>query len=162
MLHAARSSRSVRRSLTSFRFPAARQAVPTSARSWISTKSMNQIPPAEHGSTGYMRFSSPSVKISACQSPVPPFPTALIYNQSKHACQSVLADLRAVWGSKIHVIQTVEAGQHALQVSPLFRQPLFCPSSFHGCLSVAVCRGGHLNLGRHPTGFLGRLQLPTF
>jgi biotin carboxylase len=27
----------------------------------------------------------------------------------------VLADLRAVWGSKIHVIQTVEAGQHALQ-----------------------------------------------
>jgi biotin carboxylase len=39
----------------------------------------------------------------------------LIYNQSKHACQSVLADLRAVWGSKIKVIQVVETGTHHLQ-----------------------------------------------
>ena len=33
-----------------------------------------------------------------------------VYNPSKHACQSVLADIRAVWGKGIRVIQTVEEG----------------------------------------------------
>ena len=46
---------------------------------------------------------------SAAQS-APPFPTVIVYNPSKHACQSVLADIRAVWGKGIRVIQTVEEG----------------------------------------------------
>jgi biotin carboxylase/biotin carboxyl carrier protein len=46
---------------------------------------------------------------SAAQSP-PPFPTVIVYNQSKHATQSVLADIRAVWGDKIRVLQTLEDG----------------------------------------------------
>ena len=55
-----------------------------------------------------------SHKISAPQCPEPPFTTALIYNQSKHSCASVLADLRAVWGSKIRVVQTLETGDQPL------------------------------------------------
>lgn len=68
--------------------------------------------------------------ISAPLAPEPPFPTAawlyldvqidclrawtrvlkvIIYNQSKHATNSVLADIRAVWGSNVRVIQTLEA-----------------------------------------------------
>merc|ERR1719271_169973 len=46
---------------------------------------------------------------SAAQS-APPFPAVIIYNPSKHACQSVLADIRAVWGNSVRVIQTVEEG----------------------------------------------------
>ena len=46
---------------------------------------------------------------SAAQS-LPPFPAVIIYNPSKHACQSVLADIRAVWGDSVRVIQTVEEG----------------------------------------------------
>eukprot|EP00658_Telonema_sp_P-2_P078776 TRINITY_DN7460_c0_g1_i9.p1 TRINITY_DN7460_c0_g1~~TRINITY_DN7460_c0_g1_i9.p1 ORF type:complete len:889 (-),score=213.62 TRINITY_DN7460_c0_g1_i9:172-2838(-) len=45
---------------------------------------------------------------SAAQSVDPPFPYCIIYNQSKHSCQSVLADIRAVWGSKVKVYQTIE------------------------------------------------------
>jgi len=44
----------------------------------------------------------------------PPFPTVIIYNQSKHATQSVLADIRAVWGDKIRVVQTLEEGLQRL------------------------------------------------
>jgi hypothetical protein len=51
--------------------------------------------------------------ISAAQSE-PPYKTALIYNQSKHASNSVLADLRAVWGDRIRVLQVVEDGNHRL------------------------------------------------
>lgn len=57
------------------------------------------------------RFSS--TNISAPLAP-PPFPTVIIYNQSKHATQSVLADIRAVWGNKIRVIQTIEEGNQRL------------------------------------------------
>jgi len=49
-------------------------------------------------------------KISAPLAPVPPFSTVVIYNQSKHACQSVLADIRAVWGGRVRVYQTLEEG----------------------------------------------------
>jgi len=55
-----------------------------------------------------------TVSLSAAESVVPPFPTAIIYNQSKHASGSVLADIRAVWGNKIRVLQTVETGLHPL------------------------------------------------
>lgn len=34
--------------------------------------------------------------------------------QSKHACQSVLSDIRAVWGSRVRCIQVVERKQHSL------------------------------------------------
>jgi len=44
----------------------------------------------------------------------PPFKTVIIYNQSKHSCQSVLADIRAVWGNKIGVIQCLEEGLQRL------------------------------------------------
>lgn len=44
----------------------------------------------------------------------PPFPTVITYNQSKHATQSVLADIRAVWGSRVRVIQTLEDGLQRL------------------------------------------------
>jgi len=44
----------------------------------------------------------------------PPFPTVIIYNQSKHASQSVLADIRAVWGSQIRVYQVIEDGLQKL------------------------------------------------
>lgn len=44
----------------------------------------------------------------------PPFPTVIIYNQSKHATQSVLADIRAVWGDQIRVVQTLEDGLQRL------------------------------------------------
>jgi len=44
----------------------------------------------------------------------PPFQTVIIYNQSKHATQSVLADIRAVWGNKIRVLQTLEDGLQRL------------------------------------------------
>eukprot|EP00438_Fugacium_kawagutii_P012637 Skav215592 [mRNA] locus=scaffold666:136235:143159:+ [translate_table: standard] len=47
--------------------------------------------------------------ISAPLAPEPPFPTVVVYNQSKHATNSVLADIRAVWGSRVRVIQTLEA-----------------------------------------------------
>jgi hypothetical protein len=52
--------------------------------------------------------------ISAMECKNPPFAVAIVYNQSKHACQSVLQDLRGVWGSKIRVIQVVEDGSHKL------------------------------------------------
>ena len=41
----------------------------------------------------------------------------VIYNQSKHATNSVLADIRAVWGSRVRVIQTLEVG-----FGPMFRE----------------------------------------
>eukprot|EP00457_Paulinella_chromatophora_P000524 gb/GEZN01000524.1/.p1 GENE.gb/GEZN01000524.1/~~gb/GEZN01000524.1/.p1 ORF type:complete len:1311 (-),score=232.99 gb/GEZN01000524.1/:105-4037(-) len=52
---------------------------------------------------------------SACQVPVPPFPTAIIYNQSRHASSSVLADIRAVWGARVRVFQTIEEGDPILR-----------------------------------------------
>jgi biotin carboxylase len=52
-------------------------------------------------------------KISAPQAP-PPFPICITYNQSKHATNSVLADIRAVWGNRIRVLQTVEEGGQRL------------------------------------------------
>ncbi|CAE8627913.1 unnamed protein product [Polarella glacialis] len=52
--------------------------------------------------------------ISAPLAPEPPFPTVIIYNQSKHACQSVLADIRAVWGDRVRVLQTLEDGLQTL------------------------------------------------
>jgi len=52
--------------------------------------------------------------ISAPLAPEPPFPTVVIYNQSKHATNSVLADIRAVWGSRVRVIQTLEEGNQRL------------------------------------------------
>jgi len=54
-----------------------------------------------------------SAAISAPQAP-PPFPTVIIYNQSKHASQSVVADIRAVWGANIRIIQTIEDGNQRL------------------------------------------------
>merc|ERR1719460_3098640 len=54
-----------------------------------------------------------SSAISAPQAP-PPFNTVLVYNQSKHASQSVIADIRAVWGDKIRIIQTIEDGLQRL------------------------------------------------
>lgn len=66
---------------------------------------------------GFLRHQSTQVekhKISAPLSSEPPFKTVIIYNQSKHACQSVLADIRAVWGNKIRVIQTLEEGLQRL------------------------------------------------
>lgn len=44
----------------------------------------------------------------------PPFETVIVYNQSKHATQSVLADIRAVWGNKVRVLQTLEDGKQRL------------------------------------------------
>jgi len=44
----------------------------------------------------------------------PPFRTVIIYNQSKHATQSVIADIRAVWGNQIRIIQTLEEGLQRL------------------------------------------------
>ena len=38
----------------------------------------------------------------------------VVYNQSKHATNSVLADIRAVWGSGVRVIQTLEEGNQRL------------------------------------------------
>jgi biotin carboxyl carrier protein/biotin carboxylase len=38
----------------------------------------------------------------------------IIYNQSKHASQSVVADIRAVWGANIRIIQTIEDGLQRL------------------------------------------------
>ncbi|CAE7347625.1 unnamed protein product, partial [Symbiodinium necroappetens] len=52
--------------------------------------------------------------ISAPLAPEPPFPTVIVYNQSKHATNSVLADIRAVWGSSVRVIQTLEEGRQRL------------------------------------------------
>lgn len=54
-----------------------------------------------------------NANISAPLAP-PPFPTVIIYNQSKHATQSVLADIRAVWGNSVRVIQTIEEGKQRL------------------------------------------------
>ena len=68
-------------------------------------------------------------KVSAAQSTDPPFSTALIYNQSKHACQSVLADLRAVWGSKIRVFQTLEV--HCYPSSHLYSHLWPANKSYH-------------------------------
>merc|ERR1719506_1756665 len=51
--------------------------------------------------------------LSAPQAP-PPFPTVIVYNQSKHASQSVIADIRAVWGSGIRILQTIEDGLQRL------------------------------------------------
>jgi len=55
-----------------------------------------------------------NANISAPLAPEPPFQTVIIYNQSKHATQSVLADIRAVWGSKVRVLQTLEEGRQRL------------------------------------------------
>ena len=44
----------------------------------------------------------------------PPFTTVITYNQSKHATNSVLADIRAVWGPNVRVIQTLEDGLQRL------------------------------------------------
>jgi len=63
--------------------------------------------------------------LSAAQTAVPPYPTVIIYNQSKHSCQSVLADIRAVWGDKIRVLQTIEEG---LQPLPGVDAPLYIAS----------------------------------
>eukprot|EP00931_Biecheleriopsis_adriatica_P083062 TRINITY_DN5657_c0_g1_i3.p1 TRINITY_DN5657_c0_g1~~TRINITY_DN5657_c0_g1_i3.p1 ORF type:complete len:1302 (+),score=355.00 TRINITY_DN5657_c0_g1_i3:71-3976(+) len=52
--------------------------------------------------------------ISAPLAPEPPFPTVIIYNQSKHATNSVLADIRAVWGGQVRVLQTLEEGKQRL------------------------------------------------
>mmetsp|Transcript_53138 Transcript_53138/g.124477 ORF Transcript_53138/g.124477 Transcript_53138/m.124477 type:complete len:1295 (-) Transcript_53138:103-3987(-) len=55
-----------------------------------------------------------NANISAPLAPEPPFTTVITYNQSKHATGSVLADIRAVWGDKIRVIQTLEEGLQRL------------------------------------------------
>merc|ERR1719387_2495687 len=52
--------------------------------------------------------------VSAPLAPEPPFKTVIIYNQSKHASQSVLADIRAVWGTRVRVIETIEEGLQRL------------------------------------------------
>ena len=39
----------------------------------------------------------------------------VVYNQSKHATNSVLADIRAVWGSRVRVIQTLEVPWDPIQ-----------------------------------------------
>ena len=55
------------------------------------------------------------INSSAAQSGAnPPFPICVIYNQSKHACNSVLADIRAVWGDKVKVLQVIEEGNQKL------------------------------------------------
>ena len=53
------------------------------------------------------RGGPPSAAMSADS---PPFQYVIIYNQSRHASNSVLADIRAVWGNQIRVVQTVEQG----------------------------------------------------
>jgi biotin carboxylase/biotin carboxyl carrier protein len=55
----------------------------------------------------------PGKPVSAPQSE-PPFTTVITYNQSKHATNSVLADIRAVWGPRVRVIQTLEDGLQRL------------------------------------------------
>ncbi|CAD7950773.1 unnamed protein product [Amoebophrya sp. A25] len=50
----------------------------------------------------------PGRNISAMQVGTPPFSTVLIYNQSRHASNSVLSDIRSVWGDAVTVVQTVE------------------------------------------------------
>lgn len=65
------------------------------------------------GTSAGRRFASGQANISSTQAPAPPYSTVVIYNQSKHACQSVLADIRAVWGARVRVLQVVEDGlQH--------------------------------------------------
>jgi len=55
------------------------------------------------------------INSSAAQSGAnPPFPICVIYNQSKHSCNSVLADIRAVWGDKVKVLQVIEEGNQKL------------------------------------------------
>ena len=39
----------------------------------------------------------------------------VVYNQSKYATNSVLADIRAVWGSRVRVIQTLEVPWDPIQ-----------------------------------------------
>eukprot|EP00933_Yihiella_yeosuensis_P071818 TRINITY_DN80059_c0_g1_i1.p1 TRINITY_DN80059_c0_g1~~TRINITY_DN80059_c0_g1_i1.p1 ORF type:complete len:1309 (-),score=305.53 TRINITY_DN80059_c0_g1_i1:114-4040(-) len=61
--------------------------------------------------TSRAQSSQAAANISAPLAPEPPFPTVIIYNQSKHATNSVLADIRAVWGNKVRVLQTLEEGR---------------------------------------------------
>ena len=38
----------------------------------------------------------------------PPYSTVVIYNQSRHASNSVLADIRAVWGDKVLFVEMLK------------------------------------------------------
>ena len=111
--------------------------------------SATQVQPAQSRlQKAWQRAPIKCVKISAMETPLPPFPIALIYNQSKHACQSVLADLRAVWGSKIKVIQVVETGTHHLQV-PICSLPFSSRSS--SAQALAQMHGSYSAAPRTPT-----------
>ncbi|CAD7974592.1 unnamed protein product [Amoebophrya sp. A120] len=50
----------------------------------------------------------PGRNLSAMEVTHPPYQIVVIYNQSRHASNSVLADVRAVWGQAVIVVQTVE------------------------------------------------------
>jgi hypothetical protein len=71
-------------------------------------------PSSAHAFTGGSQSRKQSTAISAAQAPEPPFPTVIVYNQSKHASQSVIADIRAVWKDQIRIIQTIEQGLQRL------------------------------------------------
>lgn len=70
-------------------------------------------------------FSMEHLTMSHFSTSFPPFfhhfskmfqdPQVVVYNQSKHATNSVLADIRAVWGSRVRVIQTLEVPGDAIQ-----------------------------------------------
>jgi len=104
---AARGARSMTYARSSVLAAAARA---TAARGFPQTAS---VLPGQH--TPMMRESRrQNANISAPLAPEPPFTTVITYNQSKHATGSVLADIRAVWGDKIRVIQTLEEGLQRL------------------------------------------------
>lgn len=87
---------------------ASRRAIATTRGGLAASLAHQRAPHGGHSSASRQASSAPS----AAQSE-PPYPTVIVYNQSKHACQSVLADIRAVWGNRIRVLQVVEdGGQH--------------------------------------------------
>lgn len=53
------------------------------------------------GNIGNMAEDNPSAVMMADS---PPFPFCIIYNQSRHASNSVLADIRSVWGDQVLVL----------------------------------------------------------
>merc|ERR1719460_2942278 len=97
-----RNSKSIARAATTLAPRALATGIPAPAR-------FAEAPCLLHARQTRMSSSA----ISAPQAP-PPFNTVLVYNQSKHASQSVIADIRAVWGDKIRIIQTIEDGLQRL------------------------------------------------
>merc|ERR1712196_541781 len=40
----------------------------------------------------------------------PPFKTVIIYNQSRHASNSILSEMKNVWGNKLNIVMVIEEG----------------------------------------------------